>query len=348
MKRRKQQKYERYPFSDSPWTQDLTQKELAELIGWKKHQLEALVRDKERYTRRKTEQIGSKMRDLAVPTGKLRTVHERLKFHLNKIKQPPYLFSPRKGRSQRDNAEHHVNQVQFLSLDIKQFYPSTSDEHIFRWAYYVAGLRSDVAGLLVKLVAIDGKMPFGSPVSPVLTTHVHRPMFDAIYELCRSQSLKMSLWVDDLTISGRFVRGELVEAIRAIIRRQGFKTHKIKFRSVGRAQGGRPVVVTGVPVRARRVDAPFSLQKRVQDGYAKLRLDLTDVERVQAIDSLLSALGTYRYHLGRSSPEGRKTADRMQALRQRRAKLDLTVITQPSGPIKPWGTPTRDCEVPWD
>lgn len=348
MKRRKQQRYERYPFSDSPWTQDLTQRDLAELIGWKKHQLEALVRDKELYTKRKTEQIGSKMRDLAVPTGKLRTVHERLKFHLNKIKQPTYLFSPRKGRSQRDNAEHHVEQVQFLSLDIKQFYPSTSDEHIFRWAYYVAGLRSDVAGLLVKLVAIDGKMPFGSPVSPVLTTHVHRPMFDEIYELCRSQSLKMSLWVDDLTISGQFVRGELVEAIRAIIRRQGFKTHKIKFRSIGKARGGRPVVVTGVPVRASRVDAPFSLQKRVQDGYAKLRADLTNVERAQAFDSLLSALGTYRYHLGRSSPEGRKAADRMQALRKRRAKLDLTVITQPSAPLKSQGTSKHDSEVPWE
>lgn len=348
MKRRRQQKYERYAFSDSPWTQDLTQRDLADLIGWKKHQLEALVRDKERYTKRKTERIGSKMRDLAVPTGNLRTVHERLKFHLNKIKQPPYLFSPRKGRSQRDNAEHHVEQVQFLSLDIKQFYPSTSDEHIFRWAYYVAGLRSDVAGLLVKLVAIDGKMPFGSPVSPVLTTHVHRPMFDEIYKICRSQGLKMSLWVDDLTISGQFVRGELVEAIRAVIRRQGFKTHKIKFRSVGRALGGRPVVVTGVPLRARRVDAPFSLQKRVRDGYAKLRADLTDVERAQVIDSLLSALGTYRYHLGRSSPEGRKAADRMQALRQRRAKLDLTVITQPSGPTKPRANATRDSEVPWD
>lgn len=348
MKRRKQQKYERYPFSDSPWTQDLTQRDLAELIGWKKHQLEALVRDKERYTRRKTEQIGSKMRDLAVPTGKLRTVHERLKFHLNKIKQPPYLFSPRRGRSQRDNAEHHVDQVQFFSLDIKQFYPSTSDEHIFRWAYHVAGLRSDVAGLLVKIVAIDGKMPFGSPVSPVLTTQVHRLMFDEIYELCLSKGLVMSLWVDDLTISGQFVRGELVEAIRSIIRRQGFKTHKIKFRSAGRSRGGRPVVVTGVPVRAKRVDAPFSLQKRVQNGYAKLREDLTDVERGQAIDSLLSALGTYRYHLGHSCSEGRKAADRMQALRQRRAKLELTFITEPSEQTKSWQASPCVSKVPWD
>src|SRR5690606_22427453 len=152
------------------------------------------------------------------------------------------------------------------------------------------------------------------------------------------------LWVDDLTISGQFVRGDLIEAIRAVIRKQGFQTHKIKFRSAGRSMVDRPVVVTGVPIRARRVDAPLSLQMRIRDGYASLRADLTDLQRAQAIDSLLSALGTYRFHLGRSSLEGRKAADRMQALRQRRAKLDLRVATQPSRPVTAWTAPVRDSE----
>lgn len=169
MKRPRKQKYERYAFEASPWVQSLTQRDLAKLLGWKKHKLEALIRDKECYTKREVKQIGSKLRNLAVPTGKLRTLHERLKLHLNKIKQPDYLFSPRKGRAQRDNAAHHAGATQFLSLDIRQFYPATSDEHIFRWAHHVAGMRADVAGLFTKLVAIDGKMPFGSPVSPVLT-----------------------------------------------------------------------------------------------------------------------------------------------------------------------------------
>lgn len=348
MKRRKRNNYERYEFGDSPWVQNLTQRDLAELIGWKKHHLEALIRDKERHIKRDTKEIGSKVRDLAVPTGKLRTVHERLKFHLNKIKQPPYLFSPRKGRSQRDNAEHHVEQVQFLSMDIKQFYPSTTDEHIFRWAYHVAGLRSDVAGMLVKLVAIDGKMPFGSPVSPVLTTHVHRQMFDEIYELCRLHNLKMSLWVDDLTISGQFVRGELVEAIRTIIRRQGFKTHKIEFNSVGRSMGARPVVVTGVPVGARGVGAPFSLQKRIRDLYLELRSELTELERAKTTDKLVSALGTYRYHFGRRSTEGRKAADKMYSLRRRRKKLNPTIVTEPSISMDLGKTFTVNSDLPWD
>jgi hypothetical protein len=345
VKQRKKAKYERYAFDASPWVQNLTQRDLAELLGWKKQQLEALVRDKDKYVKREPKLIGSKMRNLAVPTGKLRTIHERLKFHLNKIKQPEYLFSPRKGRGQRDNAEHHARQIQFLSLDIKQFYPSTTDEHIFRWSHHVAGLRTDVAGLLTKLVAIDGKMPFGSPVSPVLTTHVHRAMFDEIYALCQANDLKMSLWVDDITISGTFVRGDLIEKVRSVIRKSGFETHKIEFRS-----SSRPVVVTGVPIIHGRAMAPRSLHQRLEDGYARLRENLTDIDREQAIDQLLSALGTHRYHVGRATPEGRKTSNRMNALKQRKFKLNSRVSTQPIKLLdrfSPVGK--QDCsDLPWD
>lgn len=344
MKRHKQKKYERHPFENSPWTQDLTQRDLAELLGWKKQQLEALVRDKDRYIKRGPKLIGTKMRDLAVPTGKLRTIHERIKIHLNKIKQPDYLFSPRKGRAQRDNAEHHVGQNQILSLDIKQFYPSTTDEHIFRWAYHVAGLRADVAGLFTKLIAVDGKMPFGSPVSPVLTTLVHRKMFDAISDICQDQGLKMSLWVDDLVISGSFVRGKVMEDVRAAIRRFGFQTHKIQFRSMAR-----PVPITGVPVTRTGIGAPLSLHRRIQSGYAELRQSLTDAQRTQVTDKLLADLGTYRYHLGASSEQGRLTANRMNALRMRRARLKPRYVTYPVG-LSPEETSTEidDGTPPWE
>ncbi len=346
MTRPKSARYERYRFDQSPWVQDLTQRDLAELLGWKKQQLEALIRDKDRFVKREAKKIGSKLRHLAVPTGKLRTIHERLKFHFNKIKQPDYLFSPRKGRAQRDNAEHHAAQTQFLSLDIRQFYPSTTDEHIFRWAFHVAGLRADVAGLLTQLVAVDGRMPFGSPLSPVLTTHVHREMFDEINAICQANGLTMSLWVDDLTISGSFVRGALIEDIRAVIRRRGFQTHKIKFRSASR-----PVIVTGVPIERKRVVAPRGLHQRLQDGYQALRASATDVERGIAIDRLMSALGTHRYHLGSATPEGRLTSNRMQALRVRRARLDMSITTGPievppaaSAP----GPGASATELPWD
>jgi hypothetical protein len=335
-------RYERYAFEASPWVQDLNQGDLAKLLGTTKGRLETLIVQKDNHTNRRTVRIGSKDRQLAVPTGKLRTVHERLKCQFNKIKQPDYLFSPRKGRGQRDNAELHAGQNQFLKLDIKQFYPSTTQEHIFRWSYHVAGLKADVAGMVAKLVAIDGKMPFGSPVSPVLTTLIHRAMFDQIYDLCEARGLKMSLWVDDLTISGSFVTGELLEQVRSVIGRHGFHTHKIHFKS-----GARTVSVTGVPIRRKRIDAPRALHRRVEDGYAELRKPSSDAERLQLMDRLLSALGSYRYHLGPGSPEGRRAADRIHALRQRRSCLTPVFITMPTVSVALPQATSRNEGLPW-
>ncbi len=259
------QRYERYSFQNSPWCQDLTQRDLAELLGTRKARLEALIDHKDEWVIRRKLQVGHKLRDLAYPRGKLRTIHERIKYHLNKIRQPPYVMSPRKGKSQRDNAATHKGRNQFLKLDIRQFYPATTSEHIFRWAHYAAGLRPDVAGMFAHLVTIDDKLPFGSPISPVLATLVHRSMFDDICDACTRRGLRMSLWVDDLTISGLYVPGELVEEVREIIRLSGLQSHKIEFLS-----GSRPVIVTGIPIVGNRIEAPRALQNRIKIGYAQL------------------------------------------------------------------------------
>lgn len=335
-------RYERYAFEASPWVQNLTQRDLAHLLFTTKGRLETLINNKEKYVRRREERIGTKDRQLAVPMGHLRTVHERLKIHFNKVKQPEYLFSPRKGRGQRDNAEKHAGQNQFLTLDIRQFYPSTTQEHIFQWAHHVAGLKADVAGMLAKLVAIDGKMPFGSPLSPVLTTLVHRRMFDDIYQLCQAQNLRMSLWVDDLVISGPFVTGQLLCEVRAIIAKHGLRTHKVRFKT-----GARTVNITGVPIRRKQVHAPRKLHLRIEEGYDALRRASNDVERMELTDRLLSALGSYRYHLGRSSQQGRLTANRMNALRQRRARLRPDLVTLPTILIEAPLADGSETDEPW-
>jgi hypothetical protein len=257
-------------------------------------------------------------------------VHERLKFQLNKIKQPPYLCSPRKGVGQRDNAEMHVGGRQLLKLDVRQFYPKTMQEDIWRWAHHSLGIMDDVAGLFAKIVAIDGRMPFGSPISPVLTSLVHRTMFDRVYATCRSHGLTMSLWVDDLTISGTEVLGGAVADIRQAIRVGGFQTHKIEY-----LMTSRPTDITGVPIANGRVLAPRAIHRRIHEGYAALKVAVSDTERSNIIDKLLSALGSYRYHLGASTPEGRLTADRMQALRQRRSRMTIVAVTpQTQSPIQ--------------
>ena len=313
-------------------------------MGTTKDKLEALLRDRENYISRRSQEINGKQRQLAVPTRKLRSIHERIKYHLNKIKQPPYLYSPRKGRGQRDNASSHAANAHILKVDIRQFYPSTTQEDIFRWAYHTAGLTDDVAGLFSKLVAIDGKMPFGSPVSPILTSLVHRPMFDRVYRLCEDEGLTMSLWVDDLTISGPSVSGAFLDQVRCVIREGGFQTHKIAF-----LDAARPIIITGVPIAQKRVLAPRALHRRIENEFKILRAAASDNERSGSIERLLSALGTYRYHLGADTAEGRKAANQMHALKQRRQKLCITVTTMPSTPIVFDTQPLLSAKaLPWD
>lgn len=313
---------ERYDLARSPFAQRPTQKDLGELLGASRDHLRFLATHKEHFVVRRQEEIGKKkkLRDLKYPVADLRGVHERLKFHLNKIKQPSYLFSPRRNRGQRDNAALHVGQHQYLTLDLKQFYPSTSSAMVRRWFRDEMGMYPDVAGLLTHLCTIDDQVSFGSPLTPVLCTLIHRPMFDKIAELCEIQGLRYSLWVDDLTISGKFVHGDIAREIRKIIADAGLRSHKIRFRT-----GSRPVYITGIGVVGRKLVAPNTLNLRIKELWETFHLAETLDERDDCIQALLAQLGTQRHICGASSAIGRKAADQMNALRQKRRKMHVEV-----------------------
>lgn len=315
---RQNDRFERYDIERSPFAQKPTQRDLASLLGETRDDLRRMVNYKESYIVRRQAVTGKKgkLRDLAYPEGPLRAVHERFKFHLNKVKQPSYLFSPRRNRGQRDNAALHLDQQQYLTLDLKQFYPSTSDRMVRRWFVEHLGMYDDVAGLLTDLCTVDRKVSFGSPLTPVLCSLIHRPMFDQIAAICDARGLRYSIWVDDLTISGRFVPREVLSQIRAIVRATGMKSHRIAYRS-----GNRPVFITGIGVVGRNLVAPNSLNLKVRDLWVEYHAAVTSDEREFISQRLLSHLGTVRHISGAKSETGRKASDQMNSLRQERNKM---------------------------
>lgn len=309
---------ERYEIERSPLSQKPTQRDIGDLVGETRDDLRRLVNYKELFIVRRQIVTGKKKkktRDLAYPVGRLRGVHERLKFHLNKVKQPSYLFNPRRYKNQRDNALVHLDQDQYLTIDLKKFYPSTNADMVRRWFRDELGMYDDVAGLLTHLYTIDGKVAFGSPLTPVLCTLVHRRMFDQIADICIGRGLRYSVWVDDLTISGRFVPREVLAQIRAVVRMAGMKSHSIQYRS-----GNRPVFVTGIGVVGAKLVAPNSLDLKIKECWADYHSAVTDDERDVLTLRLLSYLGTVRQISGAKSERGRKAADEMNSLRQQRDK----------------------------
>jgi RNA-directed DNA polymerase len=334
--------YERYDLDCSPLSQRPTQKDLAELLGMKRDELRRHVTYKEQCIVRRPETINGKLRNLAYPNGPLRTVHEKLKFHLNKIKQPDYLFSPRKGRGQRDNAIYHVGNPQFLTLDIKQFYPSTTFSMIKNWLSIELGMYEDVAGLVTELVTVDGVVSFGSPLTPVLVSLIHRKLFNAIADLCDESNLTYSVWVDNVTISGAMVKGEIVRKIRNLIASHGLKSHEIEY-----SCSNRPVFTTGIGVVKDKLVARdsyhFKLKWLWQDFHAAKELN----EREYLTQRLLAQMGSVRHIVGSKSEMGRSLSDRMNSLKQKRNKqrslfqkslisARAAAVVSVSGDVVPW------------
>lgn len=311
---------ERYGIENSPFSLRPTKRDLAILLGETVNDLKTLSIPsfKEQFVVRRQAETGKKkkLRDLIYPESRLRGIHERLKFHLNKVKQPSYLFSPRKNRSQRDNAEIHLDQDVYLTLDLKQFYPSTTAAMVRRWFQDELGMYSDVARLLTDLSTIDEKVSFGSPLTPVLCTLVHRRMFNEIADVCDAYELRYTLWVDDLTISGRSIPADILDQIRQIIRKHGLKSHKIRF-----STGRRPVFITGIGVVGHKLIAPFALNLKIQECWADYHAANTILERDQCIQTLLANLGTARFIAGPKTAAGQKLSSEMNSLRQKKAKM---------------------------
>lgn len=316
-KSRKKHPYEKYDLMRSPFAQKISQRDVAKLVGETRDDLRKLgePRYKNLFLVRRTITVKGKKRDLIYPVGRLRTVHERLKYHMNKIIQPSYLMSPRKGKSQRDNAAAHIDQRQYLTLDLKQFYPSTSRAKIRNALSEQFKMEADVAGLIAHVATADDHACFGSPLTPVLMALVHRPMFDEIAEKCNKNNLGYTVWVDDLTISGTSISGDFIAEVREIIRGHGHRSHKIKFQT-----GNRPVFITGVGVVGSNLIVKNETDIKTKDLWAELMQAETDDEYDAVSCRLLSHLGGVRYVVGAKSERGQSLASQMNIIRQKREK----------------------------
>lgn len=318
MRKRSEKKVgERYPLERSPLAQNPSQRDLAALARETKTDLNTLATPqyKEQFLVRRTIEANGKTRDLVYPEGRLRAVHERLKFHLSKIVQPSYLMSPRKGRAQRDNAEAHLEAAQYLTLDLKQFYPSTTRQMIRNSLMAQFELQADVAGLIAHLATADDRACFGSPLTPVLASIVHRPMFDLIAGRCDDDGLSYTVWVDDLTISGPQISGQFRSDIRGIVAQNGLRSHKLRSQT-----GNRPVFITGVGVVGANLIVPKRIELRSKELWAEFKASQTFEEVVSSATRLLSHLGGIKAIVGSSTTRGQKLSSEMNSIRQKREK----------------------------
>lgn len=202
-----------------------------------------------------------KTRQIEDPLPNLKKIHARLGDLLSRIMAPQYLMCPVRGRSYISNAAAHHDAKTIVSLDVANYFPSTTDRRVYWFFNKVVNCSTDVAGLLTSLCTASGRLPTGSPVSPILSYFAHISLWDEIATLCAGHNCTFSLYVDDITISGDAVPGELTWKANQLVHAVGLRTNKKKQR---RHENGR-AEVTGVILD----NGAFRVPKR---GYKNLHL----------------------------------------------------------------------------
>ncbi|KMS51787.1 hypothetical protein V473_22935 [Sphingobium cupriresistens LL01] len=126
------------------------------------------------------------------------------------------------------------------------------------------GCRADVAGILGDLCTFEGHLPTGSPLSPILAYYSYHDMWAEIAAFCTAKGYTLTVYVDDVTISGAKVPVADVWHVRRMIHRTGLRYHKLKH------YVDRPAEITGVVVRDGKVVVP----NRQRLKHRKTRLAL--------------------------------------------------------------------------
>ncbi|MHB1099473.1 MAG: reverse transcriptase family protein [Burkholderiales bacterium] len=204
--------------------------------------------------------VNDRGREIQQPIKWLAQVHSRIGDLLSRIEMPDYVYS-QKGRSYVDNAKQHTGNFPLGKTDISSFYPSTTRQMVWRMFSNEFKCAKDVADILADICCYQQKhLPTGSSLSGRVAFFAARPMFDAASNIADNTGSRMTVYVDDITLSGPLVTKHLLSEIRQVVRRHGLKTKQTKTKTFP-AEAAK--IVTGAVVVGNDVCLPNARHKKI-------------------------------------------------------------------------------------
>lgn len=222
---------------NSPLFHITSKKRLAILLCSSVKELNHICRSKTQmyqcFNQKQTDNNGNviKVRPIQDPHERLKQIHSKIGKFLGNLKAPDYLHSKR-SKSAISNAKAHVGLKGLtLNIDITDFYPSTSKAKVQAFFGYTLQYPTDIAKYISEICTVNNYLPTGSPLSSALAFWANKAMFDEIYRIAKSRSITMTVYVDDISFTGKAVNEKFLEKIIQIIEKyhHKIKKEKIKF-----------------------------------------------------------------------------------------------------------------------
>lgn len=206
----------------------------------------------------------NKVRSIQQPIDQLIIIHQRVASLLSRLIHPDYLHSGRKKHSIITNASQHLDSnKKTLTLDIENFFQSTTKDKVFQLLKGVFKQSPDVADLLSELLTFQKYVPTGSPVSMSLAFWANKNLFDELDKFSKNRNTVMTVYVDDLTFTGSGVNNNFLKNSVKIIEKYGLK---VKESKVFLYKENKPKFITGTVVLNNKIDAEFKQFKALRNS----------------------------------------------------------------------------------
>lgn len=278
-------KRQTYSIDQSPFYKLTTKRRLADVLDLSRRELMALAEMEGPYREFEAPKKDGGTRIVEDPPYALKKVQKRIARHLSRIKPTEYLFCPVKGRSYVSNAARHQGNRVIRCMDVRKYFPSTPAWKVCRFFSVVMKCEGDVAELLTKLATYKGHLPTGSPLSPIMAYFAHFEMWERIAAICARHGWTLTVYIDDVTISGKQVRARDVWEVKAAIHAGGLRYHKGKER----LYVDTPAEVTGVIISKQGLRAPN--RQLLKMRQTKRQIALSDgAKQKKALVSTLQGL----------------------------------------------------------
>lgn len=235
----------------SPFYRLRSPDKLAALINLPRRRLDSFAESADaHYDEYEIEQKPGKKRHIEEPRAELKAVQARLARLLSRIRPADYLFCPAKRRCYIANAAQHRNSRVVHCLDITKFFPNTPRHRVYAFFANVMECAPDVAARLASLATFRGHLPTGSPLSPIAAHYAYSDVWQALAKIATAHGLTLTIYVDDVTVSGPTAPTSVVWQMKQVIHASGLRYHKEK-RYVDK-----PADITGVILRDGKLLVP--------------------------------------------------------------------------------------------
>lgn len=177
---------------------------------------------------------GKSWRHIDNPIGELKQLQKAItRIVRNDVQVPTHLHGGIRKRSPVTAAIQHLGQVTLVTLDVSKYFDNVKCRAVYRFFANDMMLAPDLARALTSATTRHGHLPQGSPCSTLLANMANRPMFAAIAAVCARYRCIVTVFVDDICVSGADARS-CIGPLVAILARFGYRAAPGKTQIMGR------------------------------------------------------------------------------------------------------------------